>query len=29
MEKINSHGTFLLNLYGSAKIDNQALYWGF
>ena len=26
MEKITSHGLFLLYLYGSANIDNQALY---
>ena len=29
MEKITSHGLFLLYLYGSANIDNQALYYGF
>ena len=26
MEKNTSHGPFLLYLYGSANIDNQALY---
>ena len=26
LEKITSHGPFLLYLYGSANIDNQALY---
>ena len=26
MEKITSHGPFLLYLYSSANIDNQALY---
>ena len=26
MENITSHGPFLLYLYGSAYIDNQALY---
>ena len=26
MEKITSHGPFLLYMYGSANINNQALY---